>query len=142
MSFDVSPYLGKPFDAETWNCWTLVATVLTCEFGVKIPIGRETLPTADNRDAVERTISQEAVKFRRVAGADAFTGPEIITQPGDIVTLRIFRHVCHVGIMHSARRALHVLELTETYLADLTSAEWKSRISAVYRHPELSSRAA
>ncbi len=137
LCIDPRPYLGRPYCAESWNCYTLVRTVLGEAYGVE-------LPAYDTAKSIGDAVSSECLRggWQQICGLEAQQRFPL-GYPGDVVAFQIALPTAkggptnHVGVLVGPGRFLHVMEGGGTWVASLQDPDWKRRMLAVYRHPEL-----
>ena len=137
LPIDPRRYLGRPYCAKRWNCYTLVRTVLADAYDVQLPAYDAT------QEAYEAaTVERVRGRWQKVCGFEAQQRFPL-GYPGDVGAFQIALPAAkggltnHVGILVEPGRFLHVMEGGGTWVASLQDPDWKRRMLAVYRHPEL-----
>lgn len=135
-SLDVAEYIGLPFrthgrDRGGCDCWGLVRIVYRERLGVELPDLGETYGDAlTDCAAIADLIARERPMWHPIE-----RGQEL---PGDLVTLRLKRVECHVGVVVSRPLMLHseadkIAACCERYDVPL----YARRVTGFYRHAQL-----
>lgn len=138
---DVTPYLGRLWDDKTWNCWQLVCTVYQEVFDIPLPDYSGIHP--DDGGKVALAFMRQKPLWYQVAKRPEVVQRVPIGSPGDVVTFKISLprklryHENHVGVIVEPGRFLHVRRGTATTAPSLQDPEWRGRVDALYRHPNL-----
>lgn len=121
-----SKWIGRPFGAERFNCWTLVCEVYADQLGI-------TLPPYGEISA--RDLSRVAREMGR--GKDDGWLPVERPREFDVALMRSGRGgrlVVHVGVMIDGLRMLHVEEATAAVVVPVAHFSVAGRIMGYRRH--------
>jgi len=126
-------YTGIPFRAdgrtrEGLDCWGLVVMVYRERLGVSLPefpgaYPDESPESLRNAAGVAR---EERKRWTRVESPRVY----------DVALLRIQGLPCHVGVVASKGRMLHVMAGIESCVEEYTGPQWRNRIEGFFRHAE------
>lgn len=125
---NIEPYIGREFDPEIWNCWTLCKTVLENEAGIIVP------SFAEHYSEIKKfkTLAQvfKAEQQHAEMWGDIAAGEE---RQFDIVLLRKRSLPIHVGIVTRPGYMLHVEEDIETVEEPYRRLKYKHQVVGFYR---------
>lgn len=126
-------YTGIPFRAdgrtrEGLDCWGLVVMVYRERLGVSLPefpgaYPDESPESLRNAAGVAR---EERKRWTRVESPRVY----------DVALLRLQGLPCHVGVVASKGRMLHVMAGIESCVEEYTGPQWRNRIEGFFRHAE------
>ena len=126
---NLNNYIGREFDAETWNCWILCQTVLKNEASILVPTFSEHVEDIKNFKKLSKAFKHE--QEQEEVWHEIEPGKE---KQFDIVLMRIRSLPIHVGIVIEPGWMLHVEEDTATVTENYTRIKWKHRVIGFYRH--------
>jgi cell wall-associated NlpC family hydrolase len=116
------------------DCWGLAKLVYAESLGIELPGYIEQYTSREERRELDALISSAAVSetWTRVVQAATF----------DIVVFRRGHLDTHVGVVVSPGLMLHVSADHHSRLEHYHSGRWAHRLTGIYRHFEMRSRAA
>lgn len=127
----VADYIGEPYDALCWNCWTLVREIADRHLGMALPAFDRI--EAGARPEVAKTIATESDRWQTVLTRDEIIAGMKGEVLGDVAVIRYGTYASHVGLVIAPSLMLHVDEGNPTHIANIRSAVWKRRIEGIFR---------
>jgi cell wall-associated NlpC family hydrolase len=124
-------YVGRPYNHQTANCWTLIREIYLDRLGIAMS------------DFTDVDPQSSAAVARRMAREQRYWQSVEAPAPYDVVLMRHRDHgvPVHVGIATGGRGMLHTTPATGAVHVLMTDISVRSRIVGFRRHPDVSSRA-
>jgi len=124
----VNEYIGIQFDAQAFNCWTLVRKVYAEQLGVILPDW-----THPQRESSTRYIREVAERMAESRDRDWHKRPSPTL--GDVAHFSVEGLPFHVGIYIGGpkRYMLHVIKDADSCLESLNALAWQRRLIGFYQ---------
>ncbi len=119
------PYKEKGRARDGADCWGLVRLVYKDQYEIELPSFIEVYEAQDSNQIAELFATRRE-------------GWEQVAEPreGDVVALRVFGEITHVGVIAAPGTFLHVRRGIEAVIERLDSPMWKHRIEGYFRYKE------
>jgi len=119
------PYQEKGRARDGADCWGLVRLVYKDQYGIELPSFTEVYEAKDKEQIAELFATQRE-------------GWEPTTEPkeGDVVAMRVFGEITHVGVIAAPGTFLHVRRGISAAIERLDTPMWKHRIEGFFKYSE------
>lgn len=123
-----TPFKNKGRDTSGWDCWGLVVCTYRECFGIILLDYQQ-----EYEDALKAKEVAEAYEKHKHLWKQLQPGEE---RAGDVVVLRYGSWPCHVAVVATPGKMLHVERGISTCIEHYNSLTWKKKIIGFFRHAE------
>lgn len=124
-------YVGIPFkingiDRNGLDCWHLIALVYKEKLGIELPLFNGLIEdhSITSLRRIVKTINEWKTRWIKVDKPQQF----------DVVLLRMNNLPCHIGIVVSKNKMLHVMKDIQSVVEDYTNFQWIHKIEGFYKY--------